>query len=597
MSYDVIIPTHQNRTTKSQSLTNVLTAFRHATEQPGRLIIVNNGDTDLANQRWLQETLCPTYGAQYTEVDQASRAKARNVGAASVTSDFILFCDDDVIPHPKTIALTLERAAQGYFCCGARRRFLPMNLDRHMIGQLVNGSRWNELDALANDSRAPASGHTNGFKETQYHRTYIGCFGLVPTATFHEVGGFDERFEGWGLEDTELMRRLLGVLGFRSLRAGTVWHVDHMVSPYIWEEHWGKNLRLYCDRQLHNPMLQLSRLFIQDSCEASDPTVLVPPPSASPIEEKTSKLSLAPVHRRLLEDYVDRAAEDDNVAAIILSGSALRLKTPSDLDIERVLFIGDTACRKKGTRSVPLEEHIVRISTLQHTLHKPFFYPDTWPWIANRYVEGLYLHQKVDLQRVVANDIPDILYRTALHLLTFHFGRILQAAKQPHIADRLNALKDAAVIGCLSRNTFPDRMSYPYTGDQQVGELVQRVESAMQHDHFDHRKTQLMVALEKPLRLIIKDQKLTTRPGWIYYGASQVALETLAEIGISNIRADWGKITNDQQISEKVVELYGLMEQEQLSPTSANAKNSMVYSPSVSSHSSTSQPTTITTVQ
>ncbi len=561
-TYDVVIPTHQNRETKNKSLEIVLSALARAPQPPDRIIVVNNGEASTPNRRWLKVDLCPAHKAEYVEIKEANRAKARNAGAIRSSAQFLLFCDDDIVPSPEAVRLALARASDRHFCCGARRRFLSMGVARNQVSTLVEELKWAELDDLANDTRVPEAGWRTEFRGLQYHSSYIGCFGLVPRWAFDRVGGFNERFEGWGLEDTELMRRLLGVVGFRSLIQSTVWHLDHLVSPYIWEEHWGRNLRLYCDRQREKPLLELCRLFSRDSCEAGDPNVLVPPPKEPNRRRALKKLPLQPEVVQVLEDYLDKAEQDENVAAVILFGSALRSSRPDDVDLDRIVFLGDTACRKVRVRNVPIDEHLVRMSAIRNTLHKPFFHPETWPWIACRYSAGIYLHQKVDLERIIKNDLSDIVHRSALHLVTFHLGRTLQAASRVHMADRLEGLKHVAVLGCLSEGTFPDRMRYPYSGEERTRKLVTAVEDVLHRDAPVRRRGAVLRALEKIVARIVNEHNLQVRVGSIFYGASVIGLEGLQEVGFGELQACWGNITNDDSISEKIVHLYGFVQSE-----------------------------------
>jgi len=558
MNYDLILPTHKNDTLKHGSLNVVLMAFRQSKFNPNEIYIVNNGEIEDSCRHWLKNEICPKYSARYIEINEASRAKARNVGAAKSSADYLLFCDDDVVPSDDAIGLAVERSSQEHFCAGARRRFLAMKSKKSEILKLVKEKQWDGLNCLANDTRIPETSLTADYKGIQYHSTYIGCFGLLPKWAFNKVGGFDERFEGWGLEDTELMRRLLTLVGFRSLRESTVWHLDHLVSPYIWEEHWGKNLRLYCDRQREKPMLEICRLFNRDECEANDPTILIPPPQSSGETKRLESLKTNNNVKSIIDNYTHFVEKDPNVAALVLFGSALYKERPADIDFDQILFIGDTSCKKFKTNGIYIDEHKVRMSTLQSTLHKPFFYPETWPWMVSRYIDGIYLHQKVDLKSMIYNEIEQILSRSALHLLTFHLGRIFQSLERTHYADRLSCLKDVAVLGCINEGIFPDQMHYPYCKRASITGLLSKVERILVGDHSGDPIEVLISDLLIPVTGIIKKFRMEDRINLVYYTASEIGLNIIYRMGYVDISAKWGKITNYHSDKQNFLRQYGI---------------------------------------
>ena len=58
-----------------------------------------------------------------------------------------------------------------------------------------------------------------------------GCHLLCPTEALHRINGFDESFEGWGREDSDLTARLLHAgLKRRNLRGEPVLHLWHHES-------------------------------------------------------------------------------------------------------------------------------------------------------------------------------------------------------------------------------------------------------------------------------------------------------------------------------------------------------------------------------
>lgn len=66
---------------------------------------------------------------------------------------------------------------------------------------------------------------------TDRERNRVSCCVVVPRALWDEVGGFDERFEGWGGED-EAFHAACAVMGGVRRTDGALWHLWHAASPH-----------------------------------------------------------------------------------------------------------------------------------------------------------------------------------------------------------------------------------------------------------------------------------------------------------------------------------------------------------------------------
>lgn len=62
-------------------------------------------------------------------------------------------------------------------------------------------------------------------------RNRVSCCVVVPRALWDAVGGFDERFEGWGAEDEAFHAACTALGGSQRLR-GPLWHFHHAPSPH-----------------------------------------------------------------------------------------------------------------------------------------------------------------------------------------------------------------------------------------------------------------------------------------------------------------------------------------------------------------------------
>lgn len=143
------------------------------------IVVVDNGSTDTTQDVVERASANATVAVRYVYEPQPNRGKARNRGVAAAEGYLILFCDDDVLVPPGWIAA--HEAA-------------------HTIGDMVvNGPI---LNVSSYDVRPrPALGN--------FSRAFLcTCNSSLPKRAFQSAGGFDENFDLYGWEDTELGVRL-----------------------------------------------------------------------------------------------------------------------------------------------------------------------------------------------------------------------------------------------------------------------------------------------------------------------------------------------------------------------------------------------------
>jgi len=160
------------------------------------VVVVDNGSSD--NTRHVVERANETSGlsVRYEREPEPNRGKARNRAIAVATGDVVVFCDDDV------------QAPSHWIAAHARA---------HAPGEpaVVNGPI---LNVASYDDR-PKPRFTN------YSRAFLcTCNASVPRRALAATGAFDESFNLYGWEDTEL--------GVRLREAGLTWRFAW--DAYIW---------------------------------------------------------------------------------------------------------------------------------------------------------------------------------------------------------------------------------------------------------------------------------------------------------------------------------------------------------------------------
>ena len=138
-------------------------------------IVVDNGSSD--DTRAVAER----HGATYRFEAQPNRALARNVGIAAATGEIVLFVDDDVVLPPYFVAAHARTHGAGIFPLVVTGPIINVpSADVRPVPTFVNGS--------------------NAY--------FCTCNVSVPRSALDAVGRFDESFDKYGWEDTELGVRL-----------------------------------------------------------------------------------------------------------------------------------------------------------------------------------------------------------------------------------------------------------------------------------------------------------------------------------------------------------------------------------------------------
>jgi len=163
------------------------------------VIVVDNGSRDETPA--VIEQAAPL--ARRVYVEDANRGKARNAGIAVAQAPIAIFCDDDTVAPREFVAAHL--AAHGDA------------LDRVVTGPIINVSDASHL--------APVTA-------AHYSRAYFcTCNASAPRTALQAVNGFDEAFDLYGWEDTDLGVRLRAA-GLRHVFAWDA-YIYHIKPPAV----------------------------------------------------------------------------------------------------------------------------------------------------------------------------------------------------------------------------------------------------------------------------------------------------------------------------------------------------------------------------
>ncbi|HTD33571.1 MAG TPA: glycosyltransferase [Candidatus Elarobacter sp.] len=172
MKISVVIATKD----RAALLDGALSSLRAQENAPEyELIVVDNGSSDAT------PAVARAHGADYAFVAEPNRGKARNAGIARASGEVVAFVDDDVVVPPHFLAAHAKAHHEEIF---------PLAVS----GPIVN------VPDPADRPKPTAANVSRAF--------FVTCNVSVRTSSLHAVGGFDEAFDLYGWEDTELGARL-----------------------------------------------------------------------------------------------------------------------------------------------------------------------------------------------------------------------------------------------------------------------------------------------------------------------------------------------------------------------------------------------------
>lgn len=278
----IIIPFYNNISSLKKTLAfldqqNLSSAFKRSNME---IIIVNDGRR--INCKTTLKKISRSYPTTHLKFkDNQGRASARNLGLAHSNNEIVFFLDEDMILPPEGISNHLLRHEFSEKCAivGFREN-IPLNQFASLwINQKPIMNKWANYKKDFRFKRFVPIEWKNLYKEIpeqNFNKTHsvfkeshkfkdFGCgkvFGVwslpfmflssnasAPRKYLIEVGGFDVRFKGWGMEDVHLGAKLIakGLYIIPNLNC-TAFHLAEMLSEKKRSERleeYKRNLSLY----------------------------------------------------------------------------------------------------------------------------------------------------------------------------------------------------------------------------------------------------------------------------------------------------------------------------------------------------------------
>jgi glycosyltransferase involved in cell wall biosynthesis len=243
-----VIVTTYNR---PDALRAVLAGLDAQRDRDFEVIVADDGSRD--DTRELVLSMAGTAGIPIRHVWQEDRGfragAARNRAVAQARGDYLIFLDGDCVPRPDFIARHRALAEPGWMVAGNRILMSEAFTQRVLSeGLPIHGwrnDRWQvaQRDGSINRTlplRTLPLGPVRKAAAERWQRVRTCNLG-VWRRDFEAINGFDEAYEGWGFEDSDLAVRLLnaGVRRKEGAFATGVLHLWHRENDRRFE---GENL-------------------------------------------------------------------------------------------------------------------------------------------------------------------------------------------------------------------------------------------------------------------------------------------------------------------------------------------------------------------
>ncbi len=182
---------------RAEHLRNVVAGFQAQTVRPDELIIglMQNEIYD-----GLPDTDFPVRQIFVTGLE-LPLAAARNTVAAAASGDLLVFVDVDCIPHPNLVFDYLSKSARHVGLLMGEVGYLPG-------GATSDGLDYAKFEQLAvrhSDRQGPPA---EGISKCEDYRCFWSLNFAIDRQSWTASGGFDERYVGYGGEDTDYGRTL-----------------------------------------------------------------------------------------------------------------------------------------------------------------------------------------------------------------------------------------------------------------------------------------------------------------------------------------------------------------------------------------------------
>lgn len=217
-----------------EALNLIFMSILGQTKMPDEILIADDGSKEDTKQLILKFSESIKVPVKHLWQDDLGfrKSKILNIAVASSTADYIIQVDGDCILHKNFIQDHINHASKNTYLYGSRVNILPNYVNdvfdlkkisfNYFSKEIKNKSRTLHIPVLSNLYK----------KHEGISKSFRGCNVSYWRSDFLAVNGYNEDFEGWGREDSDLVLRMgnLGVKAKRIRYAGIVFHIHHKTN-------------------------------------------------------------------------------------------------------------------------------------------------------------------------------------------------------------------------------------------------------------------------------------------------------------------------------------------------------------------------------
>ncbi len=217
-----------------QALELVMLSAENQTEKPDEILIADDGSTEETKELIddFRKKLSVEIKHFWHEDKGFRKSIILNKAIAAAQGDYIIQIDGDCIMHKDFVGDHKAMARSNTYLYGSRvniqEDFLPMLFETQKI---VFSYFQKGIKKRNRNLRIPALSSFYGTQKT-ISKKMRGCNVSFWKKDLVAVNGYNEDFEGWGREDSELIIRMMnnGVMGKRLRYRGIVYHIWHKIK-------------------------------------------------------------------------------------------------------------------------------------------------------------------------------------------------------------------------------------------------------------------------------------------------------------------------------------------------------------------------------
>ena len=217
-----------------ESLNLVLKSVLRQSVLPNEILIADDGSKNETKQLIEDfQKKCVIPIKHFWQEDNGFRkAKILNKAVAGTAVDYIIQVDGDCIMHSKFVEDHLSASKKGSYLYGSRVNILPDSVIDVFSNQTIDYHAFSR--EIKNKTRTLHIPFFSSFYKMHQgiSKKFRGCNVSFWRQDFIDVNGYNEDYEGWGREDSDLVIRMgnKGVKAKRLRYAGIVYHIHHTIN-------------------------------------------------------------------------------------------------------------------------------------------------------------------------------------------------------------------------------------------------------------------------------------------------------------------------------------------------------------------------------